>query len=95
MDSWRKSMHTVELYERVKGLADSMGYQVREENLGGIGGGACEVAGRRCVFIDLSLSSTEQLEQLVEALRGDEIIHTVELPDELVSLFSLPLGRAA
>jgi hypothetical protein len=67
-------MHTVERFERLKELAHDAGYTVRQEWLGGAGGGACEFAGRKWIFIDLSLSVVEQLEQIAGALRGDPSI---------------------
>jgi hypothetical protein len=67
-------MHTVERFERLKELAHDAGYTVRQEWLGGAGGGACEFAGRKWIFIDLSLSVVEQLEQIAGALRGDPAI---------------------
>ena len=82
-------MHTVELYETTKRFAESIGYQVREENLGGIGGGACEVAGRKCLFIDVSMSSVDRLEQLVSAVGRDPLIYTVDVPDGIEHLFSM------
>lgn len=82
-------MHTVELYEALKSFADSLGYQIREENLGGIGGGACEVAGRKCIFVDIATSSAEQLDQLVLAISQDPLIFTANLPQNLQHLFSM------
>jgi hypothetical protein len=82
-------MHNVELYEAAKSLADSLGYQIREENLGGIGGGACEVAGRKCIFVDIATSSVEQLDQLVLAISQDPAIHTADLPPSIQQLFSM------
>lgn len=86
-------MHPVELYESAKGLAEKMGYQVREENLGGIGGGACEVGGRRCIFVDIAMSSAEQLDHMILALSRDQSIYTLDIPEPLRQLF--PLSRAA
>jgi hypothetical protein len=62
--------HTVQLLEVALAVARSAGYEVRMEWLGGQTGGACEVAGRRWLFVDLALSPAEQLEQVVVALRG-------------------------
>jgi len=64
-------MHTVQTMEHLKELAQQAGYVVRHEWLGGVAGGACEFAGRKWIFVDLSLSVVEQLEQLAEALRSD------------------------
>jgi hypothetical protein len=73
-------MHTVELLEQAIGVAEQLGYQVRQEWLGGSGGGGCEFAGRKWIFIDLSLSTVEQLDQVTETLRADPGLTTVELP---------------
>jgi hypothetical protein len=71
-------MHTVELLERLKDLAEAAGYTVRHEWLGGAGGGACEFAGRKWIFVDLSLSVVEQLDQLAAALRDDPVVSCVQ-----------------
>jgi hypothetical protein len=64
-------MHTVEMLQQLKELAEDAGYTVRHEWLGGVGGGACHFAGRKWIFVDLSLSVIEQLDQMAEALRED------------------------
>ena len=72
-------MHTVELLEQACDVAEQLGYRTRQEWLGGTGGGACEFAGRKWIFIDLALSVCEQLEQVTEALRQDPGIHLLDL----------------
>jgi hypothetical protein len=64
-------MRSVEMLERLKELAEDAGYTVRHEWLGGVGGGACEFAGRKWIFIDLSLPVIEQLDQIALALQDD------------------------
>ena len=64
-------MQTFALLKEALMLAESLGYRVRHEWLGGAGGGSCEIAGRKCLFIDLALNPLEQLDQLLEALRAD------------------------
>ena len=86
-------MHTVELYESAKSFAESIGYQVREENLGGVGGGACEVAGKKCLFVDITLSSVDQFDELIAAISNDPATYTAEIPGELRSYFAM--ARAA
>ncbi|MBC7854153.1 MAG: hypothetical protein IAF94_12025 [Pirellulaceae bacterium] len=49
-------MHTVEMLERLLALASQMGYVIRQEWLGGSGGGECQFGGRRYIFVDLALS---------------------------------------
>ena len=48
--------------------AKRLGIQIRSEWLGGETGGACEFAGQRWIFLDLSLSIEEQLGQVEDAL---------------------------
>ncbi len=72
-------MHTVELLEQALSVAEKLGYQVRQEWLDG-SGGVCEFGGRKWLFVDLSLTAVEQLDQVVEALRDDPRIHTASIP---------------
>lgn len=64
-------MHTVELLECALEYAESIGYRVRQEWLGGTGGGACEFRGQKWIFLDISLNVSEQLALVMETLRGD------------------------
>ena len=69
-------MHTVELLECALEYAESLGYRVRQEWLGGTGGGACEFRGQKWIFLDVSLNVTEQLALVVETLRADpEVVY--------------------
>lgn len=79
-------MHTVELMDALLGVAEKLGYQIRQEWLGGTGGGKCEFGGRRFIFVDLALSVVEQQEQIASALRDDPALNTIPL--------SVPLRRA-
>ncbi|MEQ8790209.1 MAG: hypothetical protein RIC55_28190 [Pirellulaceae bacterium] len=64
-------MRTVELLERAVAAAERLGYEIRHEYLAGSGGGCCEFGGRKWLFIDLALSTEEQLDQVVQALRSE------------------------
>jgi len=79
-------MHTVEMFEHLVRVAEHLGYQVRHEFLGGVGGGRCEVGGKKCIFIDLALNSDEQLDQVVEALQEDPAIYTASMPEAVMRL---------
>jgi len=81
-------MHTVDLLEQALALATRLGYQVRQEWLSECGGGACEYGGRKWLFVDLSLSSTEQLSQVVEALRNDPKLAGSTIPRSLAQLLA-------
>ena len=58
-------MHTVELLAEALNLAGRLGYEVRQEWLGGNGGGTCELKGRKILFLDLALGPADQLEMVV------------------------------
>lgn len=86
-------MHTVEMLERLKDIAETAGYTVRHEWLGGVAGGACQFAGRKWIFVDLSLSVVEQLDQVAAALKDDPAIEM--LPASVPVERYLGLRRAA
>lgn len=50
-------------------VAKRSGFVVRSEWLGGSATGWCELGGKRILFVDLSLSVHEQLEQVEAAIR--------------------------
>lgn len=87
-------MHVIEQLERLTALAEKMGYEIRYENLGGVGGGLCEFSGRRCLFIDLSLNALEQLEQLRESLVRDPSLPTSRLPPVIFQDLGLPVPQS-
>lgn len=64
-------MHTVDLLEQAIALAESLGYRIRQEWLGGSGGGGCEIRGQRWLFVDLALTPVEQFNQVLEVLQAD------------------------
>jgi hypothetical protein len=63
-------MHTIEKLERAIAEAVQRGYDVRMEPLGGASGGLCEFGKRRWIFVDVTASVAEQLEQVLSALRA-------------------------
>jgi hypothetical protein len=64
------AVHTIELLEEAVRLAEQHGIKLRRSWLGGISGGACQIQGESWIFVDLSLSSREQLDQVISGLRG-------------------------
>lgn len=86
-------MHLVELMEQATAAAEELGYGLRQENLGGAGGGGCQIAGKSWIFIDLTQGLAEQLGQVLDVLRADPGIHTLTVPPELG--YALGLRRAA
>ena len=83
-------MRTLELLEQALAIAEKMGYRIRHEWLGGAGGGACEFAGQRWIFVDLALQADEQLEQVTAALKSDPAIHLETVGLELRRSLGLP-----
>lgn len=82
-------MHTVELLEQALSVAEGLGYKIRQEWLGGTGGGACEFAGQKWIFVDLALNAIEQLDQVTDALQSDPAIYTINLPPPMRSLLGV------
>jgi hypothetical protein len=64
-------MHTVELLQEAVEVARRLGYEVRQDWLGGDGGGHCLVRGRKWLLLDVAQTADEQLEVVAEALRGE------------------------
>jgi hypothetical protein len=85
-------MHTVDLLATALAAAQRLGFRVRHEWLGGMGG-ACELRGQKWLFLDEALSPVEQLEVVLEALRGDPSVGRLPLDSELARL--LDIRRAA
>jgi hypothetical protein len=86
-------MRTVEMLAQAIEFAESLGYGVRHEWLGGTTGGVCEIAGKRWLFIDLALNPVERLDQVLEALKQDRRSYIVAWPESLRGL--LDRGQAA
>ncbi|MEA1950967.1 MAG: hypothetical protein U9N87_06250 [Planctomycetota bacterium] len=76
-------MHVVDALEDSLRLAKQIGYRIRQEWLGGSGGGGCEIRGQKCLFLDLSLGPDEQLDQVLDTLKHDLALADVEVPPNL------------
>lgn len=76
-------MRTVELLEQALRAIRKLGYQIREECVGGNGGGSCVVRGQKWFFMDPSLDPNEQFELACEALLADPAIHHAVLDEPL------------
>ena len=76
-------MHTVDLLEEAVGLAERLGYRIRNEWMGGAGGGGCEIRGHRWILLDLALGPAEQLEQVLATLRREPAVATLPMPQPL------------
>jgi hypothetical protein len=80
-------MHTVAMLNEALDTARRLGYEVRQDWLGGNGGGHCLVRGRKWLLLDVAQSPSEQLEIVTEALRtesgAERAIRSPELGDRL------------
>ena len=72
-------MHTVELLQEALETARGLGYDVRQDWLGGDGGGHCIVRGRRMLLLDMAQAPDEQLEVVADALRGERSTATLKI----------------
>ena len=79
-------MHTVGMLEQALTLIKATGYLVRQEWLGGSGGGGCQLRGRKVFFLDLALTPAEQLDQVLETLHSDPDMADLPVPRELGEL---------
>jgi hypothetical protein len=82
-------MHTVEILEQALNLAVRLGYTVRQECFAGSGGGACQLKGRKFLFVDLDLGPAEQLDQVVTALQQEPTNPTLPISRELGELLKV------
>jgi hypothetical protein len=82
-----QGMHTVELLQEAVDTARRVGYDVRQDWLGGNGGGHCLVRGRRMILLDVAQTPDEQLNVVADALRGEadakKFIRSRELAERL------------
>jgi hypothetical protein len=75
-------MHKVELLNEALQAARRLGYEVRQDWLGGNGGGHCLVRGRKWLLLDMAQTADEQLDVVAEALRGEvEAARAVQSPE--------------
>lgn len=82
-------MHTVELLEYALDAAERLGFKIRQDWLGGSGGGACQFKGQKWIFLDLALNPDEQFDQVAEAIQSDPAIHTLPIAPELRAMLKL------
>ena len=79
-------MHTVEVLEQALELAERLGYKVRQEWLGGSGGGGCELNGQKVLFLDLALGPVDQLDQVLDTLYREPGATVLPMPNQMLEL---------
>jgi hypothetical protein len=85
-------MDSVQALEEALGVARRLGFDVREDSLGGAGG-ACRLRGQKFLFLELNLSVRERLALVLDALRAEPDIEQLEVSPTLRRL--LRVDRAA
>ena len=78
-------MHTTELLEELLNIARQCGCEVRQDWLGGDGGGHCLARGRKWLLLDLAQSTEEQLEIVAAALADEPEMARLNLSPELTA----------
>ena len=76
-------MHTVELLQEALEAARGLGYDVRQDWLGGDGGGHCLVRGRRLLLLDVAQPPDEQLDVVADALLSETCVASLEISRKL------------
>ena len=76
-------MHTVELLQEALEAARGLGYDVRQDWLGGDGGGHCLVRGRRLLLLDVAQPPDEQLDVVADALLSETCITSLKISRKL------------
>jgi len=64
-------------------LFEQLGVEVRQERLGGSGGGLCRIRGSRVVFVDLDADAATRLDRSIEALSAVPEAAAVYISPEL------------
>lgn len=57
-------------------LARGKGYEIRHEDLDGVGSGICVIRGRKCLFLDVTCGPAEQLESIQQNFAEQTTSHS-------------------
>jgi hypothetical protein len=89
-------MHIAQLLSQAIDAARRLGYEVREESLEGAGGGHCLIRGKKWLLLDMTQTYREQLNDVLDALRAEPNLSSIELHPALAErLEPQPLRKAA
>ena len=76
-------MSIIQQIDQLVDIAEQLGYRIRYDYFGGTGGGVCEFSGNKWLFLDLALSSAEQLDLLKITLANEPLLATVNVDQEI------------
>ncbi|GAB5405745.1 MAG: hypothetical protein Aurels2KO_39760 [Aureliella sp.] len=71
-------VHSVDILEEAIEVAKRIGFEVRHEWLNESRGGLCRIGDRWMLFVDLSLTAAEQLEQVVGGLKHPDYQEAIQ-----------------
>lgn len=77
-------MHSLDLLQIALETAKRQGFSIRREWLGGVAGGKCRIGHKKILFVDISLSVLEQLQQVTSSLATEHNLPLAELDPALV-----------
>lgn len=66
-------MNAAKLLSLAVEAARNIGFEIREEVLEGAGGGHCVIRGKKCLLLDMTQSHREQLNDVLDALRSEQV----------------------
>jgi len=78
-------IHSVDLLNLALDSARKLGYQVRDDVLGGFPGGACQLKGTKWLFLNSSLPARDRLQLVLEALAADPNCAMANLPPAVLA----------
>lgn len=87
-------MNAAKLLSLAVDAAREAGYEIREEVLEGAGGGHCLIRGKKCLLLDMTQTHREQLNDVLDALRADQV-DTGKLHPLLAASLQESLEKAA
>lgn len=88
-------MHPSRMLAEAIQLARQLGYRVREDVLEGAGGGHCYYHGQKWLLLDLTQSTDEQLNDVLDALRAEPGLQGLGMSPALAQHLNPPLTRVA
>lgn len=76
-------MHSLDLLQIALDTAKRHGFSIRREWLGGVAGGKCRIGNKKILFVDISLSVLEQLQQVTSSLATETNLSLSDLDPAL------------
>lgn len=77
------TMHSLDLLQIALETAKRQGFTIRREWLGGVAGGKCRLGNKKILFVDISLSVLEQLQQVTNSLATESNLPLTDLDPAL------------